>query len=142
MLCHTASRHHKNGKGNHHVYRSNDYGGNHYDDKSYDEYYNYKGEDNRNREVSEYEFNNILDNINRQRFNKQNVALDAVMRNYFTTRQIRTILYQFGPDEDKLQIAKMAYRNTIDRQNYYQLYDVFTYENSRDALDRFIRSYR
>ena len=52
------------------------------------------------------------------------------------------MLRQFYADDDKLQIAKMAYSNTIDPQNFYQLYDVFTYENSRDALDQFVRSYR
>ena len=134
--------HYKN-KNNNGRYGSSEY--NNYsfeDDDRYSIYSNDKWRDGRREAINDYAFENIIESINEQWFNKQNVALDAVVRNYFTTRQIKIMLRQFYADDDKLQIAKMAYSNTIDPQNFYQLYNVFTYENSRDALDQFVRSYR
>jgi hypothetical protein len=48
----------------------------------------------------------------------------------------------FSSDNDKLELAKLAYRQTVDSRNYYTLYDVFSFQNGRDELDRYIKDNR
>jgi hypothetical protein len=97
-----------------------------------------------NQAMNGSEFNQLVSRIRGQIFasGKLNTAKDAVNRNYFSTAQVRQLLQLFNSDNDKLELAKSAYRNTVDQGSYYALYDVFSYQNSRDELDRYIRSYR
>ncbi|MGE5520059.1 MAG: DUF4476 domain-containing protein, partial [Candidatus Dadabacteria bacterium] len=66
---------------------------------------------------------------------------DAVQSNYFTTYQVGQLLQIFSSESDRLELAKLAYRNTVDQQNYRQLYSQFSYQ-SQNELDQYIRSYR
>jgi hypothetical protein len=97
-----------------------------------------------NQPMNGSEFNQLVSRIRGQIFasGKLNTAKDAASRNYFSTAQVRQLLQLFNSDNDKLELAKLAYRNTVDQGSYYALYDVFSYQNSRDELDRYIRSYR
>jgi hypothetical protein len=58
--------------------------------------------------------------------------------NYFTTAQIRELLQQAYYENDRLTLAKSAYDNVVDPVNYTQLYDLFTYQTSRNDLADFI----
>lgn len=111
-----------------------------YDDRSYG--YGNRGGDAYNRAMSHYNFEKLLQDIKYQYLNKTAVAKEGIYQNYFTTQQVKMILQQFAFDNDKLELAKLAYRKTVDAGNYYQLFDVFTYENSRDQLDRYLRNNR
>ena len=71
-----------------------------------------------------------------------NTAKDGLSRNYFTTSQVRQVLQLFSSENDKLELAKLAYRNTIDQRYFYQLYDVFSFQSTKDELDRYIKDYR
>jgi hypothetical protein len=73
---------------------------------------------------------------------KINIAKEGINENYFTTQQVRQILQLFSSDSDKLELAKLAYRNTVDQRSYAQLYDIFSYQSSRDELDQYIRNNR
>ncbi|MGN6399234.1 MAG: DUF4476 domain-containing protein [Flavisolibacter sp.] len=97
-----------------------------------------------NQAMNGSEFNQLVSRIRGQLFasGKLNTARDAVSRNYFSTAQVRQLLQLFNSDNDKLDLAKQAYRNTVDQESYYALYDVFSYQGSRDDLDRYIRGYR
>jgi hypothetical protein len=123
--------------------RDNDYGRN---NGSYDNgKWNNDGYNNGyNQAMNGSEFNQLVSRIRGQLFasGKLNTARDAVSRNYFSTAQVRQLLQLFNADNDKLELAKQAYRNTVDQGSYYALYDVFSYQSSRDELDRYIRGYR
>jgi hypothetical protein len=95
-----------------------------------------------NQAMSDYDFNQLVQKIRNQWFGKLNSAKDGISNNYFTTLQVRQILQLFSSDNDKLELAKLAYRNTVDQRSYSQLYDVFSYQNSRDDLDQYIRNNR
>ena len=45
-------------------------------------------------------------------------------------------------ESNKLEVAKSAYRKTVDKQNYYQLNDALTFSSSKEELARFIRESR
>ncbi len=95
-----------------------------------------------NRVMADYEFRQLLDNINKQWFGKMKAAEDGVARNYFTSAQVKQLLQLFSSESDKLGLAKRAYAKTIDQKNFYVVYDVFNSQRSRDELDAYVRSRR
>lgn len=116
-----------------------------WDDDDWNDNHNGGDYDNTYRQaMSEAAFSQFLQQIKSQWFNsaKLNTAKDGFNRNYFTTAQVRQVLPLFSSENDKLELAKLAYRNTVDQRYYYQLYDVFSFQSSKDELDRYIRDYR
>lgn len=107
-------------------------------------YGNYPNDRNYNQAMSQYEFDQLVQKIRSQWFGsgKMNTTKEALNRNYFTTQQVRQLLNLFSSENDKLELAKLAYRNTVDQKNYSQLYDVFSSRNSREELDQYVRNYR
>jgi hypothetical protein len=95
-----------------------------------------------NQAMTDAAFNQLLQKIRGQWFGKINTAKEGINENYFTTLQVRQILQLFSAENEKLELAKLAYRNTVDQRNYAQLYDVFSYQSSRDELDQYIRNNR
>ncbi|MDB5196130.1 MAG: hypothetical protein JWP88_500 [Flaviaesturariibacter sp.] len=97
-----------------------------------------------NQAMSDNEFNSLVQRIRSQWFGngKMSIAKEAVGRSYFASGQVRQLLVLFSSDTDKLDLAKAAYRNTVDQRSYYQLYDVFQFQSSKDELDRYIKDYR
>jgi len=94
--------------------------------------------------MNEGAFNQFFQQVKSQWFasGKMNVAKDGFDRHYFTTAQVRQVLQLFSSESDKLELAKLAYRNTVDQRYYYQLYDVFSFQSTKDELDRYIKDYR
>lgn len=95
-----------------------------------------------NQAMNDHDFNQLVQKIRGQWFGKINTAKDGINNNYFTTQQVKQILQLFSSENDKLELAKLAYRNTVDQRSYPQLYDVFAYQSSRDELDQYIRNNR
>jgi hypothetical protein len=97
-----------------------------------------------NRAMNAADFDQLVSRVKSQWFSsgKLNTAKDGIARNYFNTAQVRQLLLLFSSDNDKLELAKLAYPQTVDQRSYSALYDVFSYQNSRDELDRFIRGNR
>jgi hypothetical protein len=91
--------------------------------------------------MSDYEFNQVLKKIRSQWIGKMSTAKDEINGHYFTTGQVRQLLQLFSSETDKLELAKLSYRNVVDRQNFRQLYDLFTYRSQKE-LDQFIGDFR
>ena len=123
-------RYSNDGWGNNGNYGNGGYGNGSYGNNGY------------NQAMSDNEFNQLLQKIRGQWFGKLNTAKDGINSNYFTTYQVKQILQLFSAENDKLELAKLAYRNTVDQRNYPQLYDVFAYQSSREELDQYIRNNR
>lgn len=100
-------------------------------------------EDHRNdrHAITDHEFDQLLERIRNQWFGRMGNAKDAINEHYFRTSQVRQILQLFSSESDKLELAKLSYKNVIDRHNFRQLYDLFTYQ-SQTELDRYVKSVR
>ena len=57
----------------------------------------------------------------------------------FTSQQVKDIMLLFTFDANRLEVAKYAYRQTVDKKNYFIVNDAFNYNSSKDELARFIR---
>jgi hypothetical protein len=73
---------------------------------------------------------------------KLDMAKSVIDVNYFTTEQVRDILSWFTFESNKLELAKYTFKNTVDRNNYYRLYNEFVFESSVVELDNYVKSFR
>jgi hypothetical protein len=104
--------------------------------------YNNDGYNNDDRQaMSDYEFNQVLQKIRNQWIGKLSTARDEMNNHYFTTSQVRQVLQLFSSENDKLELAKLSYKNVVDRQNFRQLYDLFS-SRSQEELTRYTRDFR
>jgi hypothetical protein len=101
-------------------------------------------DDNYNRVMSDFDFNQAKENLRKEWFENTRVSTAKFImdRNYFTSQQVKELLQLFTFENNKLDLAKYAYRKTMDRRNYYIVNDVFAFANSKDELARYIRDYR
>jgi hypothetical protein len=104
--------------------------------------YNNGGNNNEYRQaMSDYEFNQVLQKIRSQWIGKLSTARDEVDSHYFTISQMKQVLQLFSSESDKLELAKLSYKNIVDRQNFRQLYDLFSYR-SQTELDQYAKDFR
>lgn len=115
---------------------SGNYGG-------YDRNGGYSNGGNFGRTLSDIEFNTVLNNISRERSenNMMKSATQIISTNYFSAEQVKEMLQLFNFEDNKLQLAKLAYDKTVDQRNYFVVNDVFNYGSSKDELARYIRSH-
>ncbi len=73
---------------------------------------------------------------------KLDMAKSVIDINYFTTDQVREILGWFTFESNKLDLAKHTFKNTVDRNNYYRLYNEFVFESNVVDLDNYVKNYR
>ena len=66
-------------------------------------------------------------------------AKQIVANNPMTVNQIVQICRLFTYESNKLEWAKFAYPYCIDKNKYYMLNEVFTYNSSKDELNEYIR---
>lgn len=94
--------------------------------------------------MSDATFNSLYDNIRKRwlPFTKYNAAVDAFSSsdNYFTTQQVHQIIALLSDESNRLNLAKLAFDNIIDQQNFRQLYDLFESQASKDELDNYIKA--
>ena len=109
-----------------------------------DEFTNGQNDNNYRQPMSDQDFNQLLNRVKGQWFSssKLRAAKDAIPNNTFRTAQVRELLQAFTSDSEKLELAKLAYRSTIDQRNYYTVMEVFSFQSSKEELDQFIRNYR
>lgn len=100
-----------------------------------------KGWDNHNMAMNDADFNRFVQNIRNQWFSKLNTAKTGLNDHYFTSYQVRQVLQMFSSENDKLELAKTAYRRTVDPRNFSQLYDLFS-SQGRTELERYVREER
>ena len=112
------------------------------DDDWYDGGYGSGGYNNDYQQaMSDREFNQVLQKVRSQWIGKLSMAKDEINGHYFTTNQVRQLLQLFSSEGDKLELAKLSYKNIADRQNFRQLYDLFSYR-SQTELDQYTRDFR
>lgn len=66
------------------------------------------------------------------------IAKQAIRDHQLNTMQVSALMGLLTFESSKLELAKYAYANTVDRSNYYRLYDQFTFDSSVDELNRYI----
>ncbi len=68
--------------------------------------------------------------------------IDAVDANWFTSEQMLELVKLFEFESYKLDAAKYGYKKTCDKNNYYIMYDVFSFQASISDLRQFLKGYK
>ncbi len=94
--------------------------------------------------MSDRDFSQVLREISKEwlESNKIKSATQIVTTNSPTSAQVKQLVLLFNFESNKLELAKQAYANTIDKKNYYMINDAFSFNGSKDELARYIRSFR
>jgi hypothetical protein len=97
-----------------------------------------------NRTPSFQEMVSMKQVLRNERFENTRVSIARQMFNEhaFTAGQVKELLQEFSFENNKLDLAKSAYRNTVDRNNYYVVFDVFSFNSSKQELSSYMSSYR
>jgi hypothetical protein len=90
--------------------------------------------------MSDHEFDGLIHTLGRMSFesSRMQVARQAIASNNFSSRQIVSLMRLMTFESSRLEIAKAAYSKTLDRQNYWMVNDLFTFESSIVELNNFI----
>ena len=118
-----------------------------YDDDRYDDDYDHNNDDWNNGNgnvIRDRDFTAAKEQIKKEWFEntRLTIAKQIIDANNFRSSQVKEIVNLFTFENNKLEIAKYAYRKTVDKQNYFQVNDAFTFSSSKDELARFIRDNR
>ena len=70
---------------------------------------------------------------------KVRVTKQIIRTNCITLDQLIVLLNNFDWDDGKLEIAKFAYDYVYDLENYYKIYDLFTFSSSGEELEEYIQ---
>jgi hypothetical protein len=94
--------------------------------------------------MSDASFNQIYSKARNHFFQKNTLneirTAFSTTTNNFTTDQVRKLLLLARTDADKLALAKLGYKRTVDPINYSQLLDLFTIQSNQTELDIFIKA--
>lgn len=88
-------------------------------------------------------FDMLKDALRRENFENSRLAIakQSVERNAFSAQQVKEMVNLFAFENNKLEFAKAAYANTIDKKNYFVIYDAFSFSRSKEELADFVRRY-
>jgi len=94
--------------------------------------------------MNDREFTQVLQAISKEwlETNKMKSATQIVTTNSLTSAQVKQVVLLFNFESNKLELAKKAYANTVDKSNYYMINDVFSFNGSKEELARYIRQAR
>jgi hypothetical protein len=115
-----------------------------YEDGDYDSNEGYDDGSFGNNVMSSIDFAEVKESISKEwmESNKLQSTRFIIDRNNFTTMQVRELMLLFSFESNKLEVAKYAYRKTVDKHKYYLVNDVFSFNSSKDELARFLRESR
>ena len=90
--------------------------------------------------VSEQRFNQMINSVKNQSFSddKQRVTKQIVKSNCMTVDQLVDLLNEVSFDDGKLNTAKFAYDYIYDVENYFKVFDVFSFSSSGEELEEYI----
>lgn len=69
---------------------------------------------------------------------KKDFIKSTSKNNWFNSDQVLTILQDLSFENSKVEMAKHLYTKTIDKNNYFKVYEAFNFSSSERALQDFI----
>lgn len=90
--------------------------------------------------LTQNEFADALKSINARSTEdgKLSSAKQVISANCLNVEMVKSVMKLFTADDKKLEVAKYAYNNTVDKGSYYKLNSEFANESSIDALNNAI----
>ena len=88
-------------------------------------------------------FDNAYQRVARRNFEsgRMETALRIVHNQWMTAGQVRDLMGLMSFESSRLRLAKAAYANTVDKQNYFVVNEMFSFDSSVGELERFVYGY-
>lgn len=85
-------------------------------------------------------FYSLKQAVNNRSFDstKRELLTSALKNNQVTAAQLYELLNLLDFDSSKVEIAKIGYASVVDKQNFFKVYDVFSFDSSISELQRYI----
>ena len=101
-------------------------------------------DDKYGRPMSVQSFTALKEALSKERFDNARVTIakQVIDQNYFTADQVKQLVQMYSTDSYKLDLAKYAYKNTVNKQEYFILYEAFTFSSSKEDLANYIRQFK
>jgi Domain of unknown function (DUF4476) len=103
-------------------------------------------ENNSTVAMSDANFNSLLQSIQQQYpVSTQMSSLTNAFNNNnnnFTAYQASRLIQIVPAENNRLQLAKLSYRNIVDRDNLYQVYELLKSQASRNDLENYVNNYQ
>ncbi|MEO7393771.1 MAG: DUF4476 domain-containing protein, partial [Chitinophagaceae bacterium] len=64
----------------------------------------------------------------------------ANSNNYFTVAQAKQLIQLVSDEDNRLQLAKSAYRNITNPENFTEIYDIFSNQSTKDELAAYVNA--
>jgi len=95
------------------------------------------------RPMDDVAFARLLKAVKEAPFSSEKLTLieDAASKNYFKSEQVLQLLKTFNFDSYRLKAAKVLYPRVVDPENFFIVYDAFTFSSSKEELRRWIEEY-
>ncbi|MDO8998709.1 MAG: DUF4476 domain-containing protein [Bacteroidota bacterium] len=92
--------------------------------------------------ISKAEFDERLAAVKKVSFDEKRLAKAKQVYDdeYLSTNQVIEVMKALSFDDSKLDFAKWAYKNTMDKKNYYKVDDHLTFGASKTDLNTFIKN--
>ena len=92
--------------------------------------------------VKEERFEDMMESVEDASFaeDKVRVCKRILKTNCLIIDQLIMMLEEISFDEDQLELAKFAYDHVYDLENYYKVYDVFSFSKSGEELEEYIEN--
>lgn len=90
--------------------------------------------------MNAYDFSQLKHTIAQANFEstKLNIFRQALAYNNFTSQQVLELMDVFWFESSKLEVAKLAYDRTVDRNNYYIVNNGFSFSSSVNQLSDYV----
>jgi hypothetical protein len=87
-----------------------------------------------------FNFKDFMYTLKNQNFDsdKLSIARQALRNNFFDTYQIREVMSTMDFEKNRVEFAKDAYSNCVDKQNYFRVNDAFEFSSSIRELEDYI----
>lgn len=130
--------HYGNGNGGHHGNHNGGYYSGYEPNGGYDSDYNYTAPG-----MSAYDFMALKSVVANSSFDdtKLTICKQALSSSAVTSSQVCELMRMMTFESNKLELAKFAYRNVVDKSRYYLVNSAFTFSSSVDELNRYIMGY-
>jgi Domain of unknown function (DUF4476) len=96
--------------------------------------------------MSDEDYNGLIQQVESQWLPGAKMsALTNIFANgtyYFSTAQAKQLINYVTDENNRLQLAKSAYRNIVDPANFTQIYDLFSSQASKDELTAYVNGVR
>ena len=96
--------------------------------------------DNSRTPMSVQAFDRVQEAVSNQTFDdgKYDLLVSALTSQYVSSAQLAELLKLFSFDEKRLEAAKRCWSQVSDQQNYYAVFDSFTFKDSINKLKSFL----